>query len=486
MSKTKTRLTSLLLAVFMIFGMFSAFPNLKTSAETFGDYTYTILEDGTAEITDYVGNATELEIPSEIEGYVVSSIGHEVFRDYYNLVSVIIPNSVVNIGAMAFQDCRNLTTVVLPDNITVLGYQIFADCLNLKNITIPDSVVTIGESAFRSCSSLTELKIPENVTKIQAYAFQYCSGLTSFVIPSGVTSIKQLTFQLCSFSFIEIPNTVESIGFRAFDYCDNLTDIVIPRSVTSISEHVFDNCISLKSIHGYKDSYAETYALENNIPFIILPDPTKLSATLKKVYPTSAKVFIERTQGDEKGAISYVLLKGDYADVDFSTMKLADMKNHPDFVKAEYSNYTKNFNFNITNLDRNTVYTVIPFTVKMKYGYFGLGENVTFTTPDISLETTLKTVTADTAKFKISRTGAANGALGYVLLKGDVAESYKTLEEYQNLPNFVANQTSNWTGGVTVNVKGIESGETYTVVPYTQKGNVYSFGLGENLTFTTK
>jgi hypothetical protein len=180
------------------------------------------------------------------------------------------------------------------------------------------------------------------------------------------------------------------------------------------------------------------------------------------------------------------LLEGDYSDVDFSSAKLADMKNHEDFVKVEYSNYTKNFNFNIRHLDPNTTYTLVPFTVKMKYGYFGLGENVVFTTPDISLITVVKSITADTAKFKISRTGDVNGALGYVLLKGDVTDNFKTLEEYQNSENFLANQTSNWTGSVTVTVNGIESGETYTVVPYTQKGNVYSFGLGENITFTAE
>jgi hypothetical protein len=181
------------------------------------------------------------------------------------------------------------------------------------------------------------------------------------------------------------------------------------------------------------------------------------------------------------------LLEGDYSDVDFSTAKLADMKNHENFVKLEYSNWTKNINFNITNLDPNTTYTLVPFTVKLKYGYFGMGENVVFTTTDINLITVIKSVTADTAKFKISRTGDANGALGYVLLKGDVSDlSYKTLEEYQNSENFLANQTSNWTGSVTVTVKGIESGETYTVVPYTQRGNVYSFSLGENITFTAK
>jgi hypothetical protein len=272
----------------------------------------------------------------------------------------------------------------------------------------------------------------------------------------------------------------------AFGECENLISIMIPNRVNSIDEDTFFLRNENLTIYGYTNSYVETYAAENEIPFVVTEKPKTLSATIKKVTPTSAKIYVERTQGNAKGAISYVLLVGDYADVDFSTAKLADMKNHENFVKAEYSNWTKNVNFNITGLDRNTVYTVVPFTVKMKYGYFGMGENVTFVTSYVSLNTELKTLTADTAKFKISRNGDANGALGYVLLKGDVSDNFKTLEEYQNSENFLANQTSNWTGSVTVTVKGIESGETYTVVPYTQKGNVYTFGLGENLTFTAE
>ena len=44
---------------------------VSAGAETYGDYTYTLLDDGTVEITDYTGSATELEIPSEIAGNAI-------------------------------------------------------------------------------------------------------------------------------------------------------------------------------------------------------------------------------------------------------------------------------------------------------------------------------------------------------------------------------------------------------------------------------
>ncbi|MBQ1995805.1 MAG: hypothetical protein II237_06400, partial [Clostridia bacterium] len=48
-----------LMAVCFVFG---------ASAETWGDYEYIVLEDGTVEITKYNGSETELVIPEMIDG----------------------------------------------------------------------------------------------------------------------------------------------------------------------------------------------------------------------------------------------------------------------------------------------------------------------------------------------------------------------------------------------------------------------------------
>ena len=70
-----------------------------------GDCTYIVLEDGTAEITLYTGEASELSIPDAIDGRAVSSIGVAAFNWSENLTSVIIPKGISNIGAAAFVNC---------------------------------------------------------------------------------------------------------------------------------------------------------------------------------------------------------------------------------------------------------------------------------------------------------------------------------------------------------------------------------------------
>ena len=78
-------------------------------------YIYTLLEDGTVEITMYTGKATELEVPSKLDGYVVTSIGKGAFSGCDNLSSITLPEGLKSIGKGAFSGCdSNLTIMVAP------------------------------------------------------------------------------------------------------------------------------------------------------------------------------------------------------------------------------------------------------------------------------------------------------------------------------------------------------------------------------------
>ncbi|MBQ3668262.1 MAG: leucine-rich repeat protein, partial [Clostridia bacterium] len=73
-----------------------------------GDYSYIILADGKAEITLYSGYDDTLEIPSELDGLSVTSIGDRAFRGCNRLTDVTIPGSVTSIGDSAFDSCYRL------------------------------------------------------------------------------------------------------------------------------------------------------------------------------------------------------------------------------------------------------------------------------------------------------------------------------------------------------------------------------------------
>ncbi len=79
----------------------------------------------------------------------------KAFESCINLISISIPNSVINIGAYAFKNCTSLNTVILSDNLTKLNVGVFTGCTELSNVTFPDSLDAICKYAFENCSKLT-------------------------------------------------------------------------------------------------------------------------------------------------------------------------------------------------------------------------------------------------------------------------------------------------------------------------------------------
>lgn len=297
---------SLLLALLLVL---TAIPlgGLSAFAATSGDFEYSVISeaDKTCELTQYTGSAAELTIPSEIDGYVVTSIGDraftslanvtipdsvtnistETFRDCFSLTSIqvskgnlsyssengvlfnrektvllrypmkktgqtyTIPNTVTDIADHAFDGCFMLSSIIIPNSVTNIGIETFSGCSALKNITLPDSVTNIGNSAFSSCESLESVAIPDGITSIGDCMFLQCTLLRSVIIPDSAIRIGERAFSSCeNLKSISIPDSVTSIGDSAFYQCRSLTSITIPDSVTSIENTTFYQCRSLESV----------------------------------------------------------------------------------------------------------------------------------------------------------------------------------------------------------------------------------------------
>ena len=259
----------------------------KIEDGTEGDLSYSIYQksDGTkyAVITDCDESAEgAIEIPKEIKGIVVTSIGEDAFCGCRGLTSITILEGVTSIGDTAFLWCSGLTGITIPASVMSIGYSAFSGCSGLTSITveagnmvydnrdncnaiieketnmlisgcentkIPASVTGIGDSAFSGCSGLISITIPASVTSIGDRAFLDCGGLTSITIPAGVTSIGYWTFGGCSgLTSIIMPTSVTSIEGCAFIGCSGLTSITIPKGLTSIGGSAFSNCSGLASI----------------------------------------------------------------------------------------------------------------------------------------------------------------------------------------------------------------------------------------------
>ena len=284
--------------------------HLYATANGFTDEGYlyfNILDDDTVEIKRYIGNDTVFEIPAEIDGKQITSIGNYAFLDRKSLTSVTIPDSVTIIRFQAFHNCPSLKTVTIPASVTTIGdyafgyfddeYQKtkidgfkinytkntaghryafengFTDetcllteiqedgtvkitkyCGNDTVYEIPSEidgkkVTGIGNRAFHNCTSLTSVTIPSGVTYIDECAFQGCSSLTDIALPDSLTIIDSYAFNNCAMlTSITIPNGVTRIEWETFYGCSALTDLVLPDTVTYIGRNAFFNCPSLKTV----------------------------------------------------------------------------------------------------------------------------------------------------------------------------------------------------------------------------------------------
>lgn len=209
------------------------------------------------------------------------------FKDFTNLTTVFIPNSVKSIGTGIFTGCWYVTGFeVDPENevyydengaiyrrsddgivqipfgsanwdtsctllskVKDIGDGAFCGLSTLKSVVLSDSAIRIGNHSFDGCSSLASVVVPDPVLSIGDFAFHMCSSLTTLKLGKSVASIGMYAFYDChSLNAIEIPDSVKSLDFRAFMKCTRADTITLGKSLERIYEEAFSLCLSLKSV----------------------------------------------------------------------------------------------------------------------------------------------------------------------------------------------------------------------------------------------
>ena len=215
-----------------------------------GDYEYIVYSlegEQFITLTKYVGKATDVVVPTELDGLPVMEIGENCFAGTA-VVSVIVPDAITVIERSAFAKCSNLTSVKLPENMLYLGVQAFAECSSLKEITLPVTGVTEYSVSLFLGSAVEKVTLPEGMEIIPASAF-FATNLTEITLPSTIKTVGANAFAGCTLlTSVNLNEGLVSIGDNAFMSASALEEIVIPASVQSLTESAFLRCSALSKV----------------------------------------------------------------------------------------------------------------------------------------------------------------------------------------------------------------------------------------------
>lgn len=267
------------------------------SAYPYGDGLWITKSTGTVD--------GDLLLPDVIDGVPVVCVAASAFEYNEDIVSVSLPDSVVQLGNFCFANCPNLRSLrlgrnigpqsaglinyspnvdflavdpenpvlhsdgncvietasktmilgcrnsVIPDDgsVRILNCYSFQNCSGLKAITVPSPVETIQENAFCNSKDLESVLIADSVTTVGENAFSGCSALKEVRLPALLKELPDELFYNCaSLEEITLPGAVSVIGSSCFEACPNLKTVRIPASAVEIRNYAFKECASLEQI----------------------------------------------------------------------------------------------------------------------------------------------------------------------------------------------------------------------------------------------
>lgn len=277
--------------------------------ETFEEYTYALFDDGTIEIHEYSGTQTDLVIPSELNGQIVSGV--RLAND--TMTSCTIPDHVTGYFTIS---SPVLTAIYVSDNNpaykSVDGVLYSKDGTELyqypvgrteTTFTVPDGVKVIMGSAFSSNKALTEVVLPDGIEEINEYAFHWCENLAKINLPEGLKFIGHWSFLHCALTEVTIPASVKILHPGAFGGSSTLEKItVLSKDVISAEDAPLMDWLGGEithpnfTVYGYADSTVEAWSttiFNSGYPFVVISEETDTSE------PGESKADVNETNSAE-------------------------------------------------------------------------------------------------------------------------------------------------------------------------------------------
>lgn len=390
-------------------------------------------------VSAFAETATDY-IPYNCSGttiYYSANTGEIRKCDNDKIRSIVIPSeingtTITGIGERAFENFYELETVVLPETITKLSYGAFSGCTKLSNCNIPDSINYIGPYAF-FITRLNSIVLPEGIKFIGSSAFAG-NPITSIVLPESITSIDSSVFWGCAkLRSVTILGDVRAIGSDAFSGCSSLVSIDLPSSLERVEQYAFKDCTALKTVNVSPGVEWRVGVFDGCMSLISDPAAEEADRILKE----GMQLRVASVKS------SYALLE--YTEpsngVDYLFRSVRYFVND----QGPYMGYR---GIELKNLQPNTEYTVKATMLIVCGKDYDLEESVSFTT--LPEETSIKSLIKMNKSFKV-RWGAVSNIDGYQI-------------RYSTKSNMALSKTKTINkGSISTTVKSLKAKKKYYV-----------------------
>lgn len=135
----------------------------KAAEVTSSNFKYETNGTSSISITGYTGIEGVVTIPNQIDGYTVTQIAKEAFKENKIISSVTIPDTVKIINDSAFNGCTMLESVTMGNGVKELGAYAFGDCTKLSSVKLSSVLTTVNSAAFNNCTALESVLIPASI-----------------------------------------------------------------------------------------------------------------------------------------------------------------------------------------------------------------------------------------------------------------------------------------------------------------------------------
>ena len=267
------RTLSVILTVFLLVG---AIPIAEVSAtEKTDQFEYILLDDGTIEVTKYIGNDINVVIPEEIDGKIVTKIDAFCFRNNdnrFNIKNITISKNINGFtysfngekseASGCLQELINLESIVVDKNNQIYASE--SGILFNKDLT--------KLLYYPNHKSDEEYVVKSSVSELGRSSISYNVFLKRLKFESFLTFIDEDAITNCKIEEAEYPIYLDSSSYLSlYTFCNNLKKVYISKEVEHMNDEDFMGSPNVV-LYVFDNSYGLEWAKEHNFSYEIMEE----------------------------------------------------------------------------------------------------------------------------------------------------------------------------------------------------------------------